>query len=216
MNDKSSGLLGIGGLIASVLVLLAARRYFPTFANILLWLIGACVALVLLLVALVVYFAFKKPKKTESQKADDEIREVLKNGKKSLMGLRRMSMEIRNAEVRALCTEISGSIDKIFRTLNEKPDQVRSCRQFFHYYLPTTEKILVKYKELELSEIPNANVTESTVSCLQNIRTAMDKQYNNLFESDILDLTVEMEVLTQICKRDGLLTEADFLTDKEI
>ena len=43
---------------------------------------------------------------------------------------------------------------------------------------------------------------------------AMEKQYNNLFEIDILDLTVEMEVLTQICKRDGLLTDADFESEK--
>ena len=43
---------------------------------------------------------------------------------------------------------------------------------------------------------------------------AMEKQYNNLFENDILDLTVEMEVLTQICKRDGLLTDADFESEK--
>ena len=58
MNDKSSGLLGIGGLIAGVVVLLAARRYFPTLANLLLALIGICVVLVLLLVAVVLYFAF--------------------------------------------------------------------------------------------------------------------------------------------------------------
>ena len=38
----------------------------------------------------------------------------------------------------------------------------------------------------------------------------MEKQYNNLFEDDILDLTVEMKILTQMCKKDGLLTEADF------
>ena len=57
-------------------------------------------------------------------------------------------------------------------------------------------------------------VTENTIDCLKNIKAAMEKQYNNLFESDILDLTVEMEVLTQICKRDGLLTDEDFQLEK--
>jgi hypothetical protein len=37
----------------------------------------------------------------------------------------------------------------------------------------------------------------------------MDKQYQNLFDRCELDLTVEMEVLNDICKRDGLLTEND-------
>jgi len=214
MNNKSSGFLGIGGLIAGAVVLLAARRYFPTLANLLLILIGICLFLVFLLIAVVIYFAFAKPKKTEEQKAADEVQAVLKTAKQHLMGLRRMSMEIKKVEIRSLSFEINSTIDKILRTLKEKPDQIGSLRQFFNYYLPTTEKIMVKYKELESSGIPTTEVTESTIDCLKNIKAAMDKQYNNLFESDILDLTVEMEVLTQICKRDGLLTEEDFQLEK--
>ena len=181
MNDKSSGLLGIGGLIAGVIVLLAVRRYIPALANLLLALIGICIFLVLLLVAVVMYFAFAKPKKTEEQKAIDEMQNVLKTAKQHLMGLRRTSMDIKNVEIRSMSSGISSSIDKILRTLNEKPDQVGSMRQFFNYYLPTTEKILVKYKELESSGISTIEMTESTIECLKNIREAMEKQYNNLF-----------------------------------
>ena len=43
------------------------------------------------------------------------------------------------------------------------------------------------------------------MECLENIKSAMDKQYQNLFEDDKLDLTVEMEALALACKRDGLL-----------
>ena len=207
MNDRSSGFFGIGGLLVSVIVLVAARRFFPELANFLLILIGIGIVLLLVLVAVVMYFAFSQSNK---ENAGNDIQAVLKRGKQNLMGLRRMSMEIKHAKVRALSTEISSSIDKILRTLKEKPDQVGSLRQFFHYYLPTMEKILVKYKELEASGIPTEEVTESTIQGLENIKLAMGKQYKNLFESDILDLTVEMEVLTQICKRDGLLTDDDF------
>ena len=207
MNDRSSGFFGIGGLLVSVIVLVAARRFFPELANFLLILIGIGIVLLLVLVAVVMYFAFSQSNK---ENAGNDIQAVLKRGKQNLMGLRRMSMEIKHAKVRALSTEISSSIDKILRTLKEKPDQVGSLRQFFHYYLPTMEKILVKYKELEASGIPTEEVTESTIQGLENIKLAMEKQYKNLFESDILDLTVEMEVLTQICKRDGLLTDDDF------
>ena len=131
------------------------------------------------------------------------------------MGLRRMSMEVKNAHVRTLSTEICGSIEKIFRTLKERPEQFDSLRQFFNYYLPTLEKILVKFREIEASGVPTEEVTGNTIECMENIKMAMEKQYRNLFENDILDLTVEMEVLTQICKRDGLLTDADFKTDNK-
>ncbi len=215
MNQKSSGLMGLLGVIAGVIVLLAARRYAPGLANVLLFMIGACMVLLVLLVITVLYFALRKPKKTEEQKAAEEIHAVIKNGRQNLMGLRRMSMEVKNAHVRTLSTEICGSIEKIFRTLKERPEQFDSLRQFFNYYLPTLEKILVKFREIEASGVPTEEVTGNTIECMENIKMAMEKQYRNLFENDILDLTVEMEVLTQICKRDGLLTDADFKTDNK-
>ena len=215
MNQKSSGLMGLLGVIAAVIVLLAARRYAPDLANVLLFMIGICMVLLVLLVIAVLYFALRKPKKTEEQKAAEEIRTIIKNGRQNLMGLRRMSMEVKNAHVRTLSTEICGSIEKILRTLKERPEQLGSLRQFFNYYLPTLEKILVKFREIEASGVPTEEVTGNTIECMENIKIAMEKQYRNLFENDILDLTVEMEVLTQICKRDGLLTDADFKTDNK-
>lgn len=212
MKQKSSGSLGIVGLFAGIMVLTLARRYVPALADLLLLIIGVCAALLVLLVGIVIYFAFRKPKQSEGQKQSAEAEAAIKNGRQNLMGLRRMSMEVKNARIRTLSTEICGTIEKIFRTLKERPDQFGSLRQFFHYYLPTLEKILVKYKEIESSGVPTEEVTESVINCLGDIKAAMEKQYENLFENDILDLTVEMEVLTQICKRDGLLTDEDFQT----
>ncbi|MBQ2022653.1 MAG: 5-bromo-4-chloroindolyl phosphate hydrolysis family protein [Lachnospiraceae bacterium] len=211
---QDSGLMGIFGLIGGITLLLVARRYVPDLANLILVLIGVCGVLLIILVSVVLYFALKKPKKTEEQKASDEINDIIKSGRKNLMGLRRMSMEIKHARARTLSTEICVTIERIFRTLKEKPDQISSLRPFFNYYLPTLEKILIKYKEIESSGVPTEEITQSTITCLEDIKMAMEKQYNNLFENDILDLTVEMEVLTQICKRDGLLTDADFESEK--
>lgn len=210
MNNKSSGLLGIGGLLGVLAVLLVIRHYIPALARLLMIITGVIAILLVLLVIVVMYFALRKPRKTEEQKVTEAMNAVIKNGRQSLMGLRRMSMEVKNALVRTLSTEICASIEKIFRTLKEHPDQFNSLRQFFNYYLPTLEKILVKYRAIETSGVPTEEVTSNTIECMENIKLAMEKQYNNLFENDILDLTVEMEVLTQMCKRDGLLTEADF------
>ena len=63
--------MGLLGVIAGVIVLLAARRYAPGLANVLLFMIGACMVLLVLLVIAVLYFALRKPKKTEKQKADE-------------------------------------------------------------------------------------------------------------------------------------------------
>ena len=183
---QDSGLMGIFGLIGGITLLLVARRYAPNLANLILLLIGVCGVLLIILVSVVLYFALKKPKKTEEQKASDEINNIIKSGRKNLMGLRRMSMEIKHARARTLSTEICVTIERIFRTLKEKPDQISSLRPFFNYYLPTLEKILIKYKEIESSGVPTEEITQSTITCLEDIKMAMEKQYNNLFENDIL------------------------------
>lgn len=211
MNHESSGLLGIAGVIGAVILYFVLRRYMPSLANILLFLVGIIMVCVLLLVVGVMYLSLRKPKKTEEQKASDELAAVLNQGKRNLMNLRRMSMEIKDSGIRSESTEICGSIDKILRTLKERPDRIASQRQFFNYYLPTLEKILLKFKELESGGVLTEQITESTKICLEDIKTAMSKQYNNLFENDLLDLTVDMEALTYICKKDGLLTEEDFI-----
>ena len=80
-------------------------------------------------------------------------------------------------------------------------------RQLFSYYLPTWETILKKYLRLEESGVMDPRMTESMVLCLKDIQAAMGKMYQNLFDDDVLDLTVEMEVLNMVGKRDGLLDE---------
>ena len=46
------------------------------------------------------------------------------------------------------------------------------------------------------------------LACLGNIKTAMDKQHENLFSDDVMDITAEMEVMNMILKGEGLLEDS--------
>ena len=116
-------------------------------------------------------------------------------------------MKIKHQEIRKVSESICSTIDKILRTLKEQPEDVPGVGRFFHYYLPTLQSILTKYTRLEANGIPAEDTTEKTLSCLKDMVSAMEKQHLNLFENDQLDLSVEMAVMTQICKRDGLLAD---------
>ena len=207
MNDSSSGLLRIGSLLGVVVILMVAQHFVPSLASALLFMAVAAMILVVLLVLVVMYFAFKKPKKNEQQTVLDEVRSKVQSGKKELMALRRMSMEVKNSEIRKLSTDICVVIDKIFRNLNENPDALDSLSSFFNYYLPAIRKILEGYAKLEANTVPSEEVKNHVIVCLSDIKTAMENKRDNMFDDEILDLTVEMEVFTQMCKRDGLLPD---------
>ena len=207
MNKNNSGLAGVGALVGIVAVFFAARHFVPALASAMLWVAGAGMVLIAALVIVVIYFAFRGSKKTEEQKASGELQAAMNAGKKHLMELRRMSMEVKNSQVRTQSTQVCAAIDQIFRNLKENPENVTSLRQFFDYYLPTIKTILGKYMKLETNGMLTEEVTADVLKSLKEIETAMTATREKMFADDVLDLTVEMEVLRQICKRDGLLDE---------
>lgn len=206
MDNKYSGILGFFGLIAAVVLYFVLRKVFPSLATAMLVIGAVIVALIVILVVVVLFFALRKPKKNDGPAADNDVAAVLTKGRTNLTELRRMGIRIKNLKVRKLNEEICVIIDKILRALKNQPEDIPRVRQFLNYYLPTMGEILLKYVRVEESGIPAETVTQNTIAWLGDIKTAMEKQYANLFDDDILDLTVEMETLTLACKRDGLLT----------
>lgn len=219
MGDQGSGIIGLILLVLCGAAFFVVRRFFPALATILLGVAGVAVLVVVILVVLVLYFAFggsKKKKGEPAQKAagksaapDASLEAIYAKGRRSLTELRMRSARVKNAEVRKMSQDICVSAEKILKTVQQKPENLTAVRQFLNYYLPTMGSILEKFVRLEESGVPTADITEKTIVHLQDISVAMQKQYENLFAGDLLDLSVEMEALTQACKRDGLLTEED-------
>ena len=196
-------------LSGAALLLYGAKRLFPGFLRPLLVLGGIGLAGILLLTAVVVYFAFRKPKTEQN-----DTKQMLGQGRTALLDLRRRIDKVADPEVRRSSMAVHGSMEKIMGVLRDKPEQIGRARQFLRYYLPTTGEILRKYVELEGAKTADADVRDDLLACLADIETAMEKQYASLFEEVQLDLTVEMEVLTRICRRDGLLDDG-FRTDAD-
>lgn len=206
MQNKSSGIFKILGVIGAVILFFVLQSFFPSFTTILLVIAGIFLFLLVLLVLLLIYFS----KKEQGDKTSSDANAVLAKARSKVIELRQLKIRAKNQQVRDLSVEICGIADKILRALKEQPKDIPSARQFLNYYLPTLESILLKYVQLEEGGMITAELTENIITCLGDIKIAMEKQYANLFEDDLLDLSVEMEALTLACKRDGLLDDEDF------
>ena len=206
-KNQSSGLLGLLGLIGCAALYFLARRFFPALSTVLLWIFGIVAALIILLVATVLFAAFHKPKKTPEQEKLDVQNEILNNARRSLMELRTTSMRVKNREVQSSAQQICATLDQILKVLKEQPEDIPKARSFLNHSLPMLSDILKKYVRLEQSGAPNADVTAQTAACLRDLENAAQKQYNNLFANDVVDITSDMEVLTQLCRKNGLLEE---------
>ena len=133
--------------------------------------------------------------------------EILAKGRENLMDLRKLIVRIRDRDIHKKANEVCDVIDKILKTLREKPDKIPNTRQFFNYYLPTLKEVLSKYQRIEDSGVEHSDMTRKVSNYLTDCKNAMDKQYEGLFANDILDMTVDMEAMKQAVKRDGLAFE---------
>ena len=206
-NGKNTGLLGFLGLIACVALYFVARRFFPALSTLLLWIFGIVAALIVVLVAVVLFAAFHKPKKTPEQERSEVQETVLKKARASLMELRTSAMRVKQQQIRDSARNICATLEQIHKELKKQPEDIAKARSFLNHSLPMLSGILRKYIRLEQSGVPNEDVTAQTISCLQDLETAAQKQYQNLFDNDIVDITADMEVLTQLCRQKGLLEE---------
>jgi len=173
-------------------------------------LLGIGAVLLAVLVAVVIFFAFKKPRSTAAVKAETakarDVSPLLRQGGSDLTELRRMTAKVKDAEIRRLGESVAQRADSIMRELKKQPGEAAKLSQFFNYYLPTLGKIIGKYAQLEQSGVVADNVRENTEKCLRDLCTALEKQHTELFKNDILDLSVEMAALTMTCQRDGLIS----------
>ena len=144
--------------------------------------------------------------------AEDE--KILKISRQLIVDERMLSTRINNNEVRALLTPALDKAEDILKVLKSDPKEIQSTKQFLNYYIPTLDEIIKKFIRLEASGVDISQDTEKIKTYLTDINKAMDRQYNNLFDDDKLDLSVEMEAMTLAFKRDGLITESEYITEE--
>lgn len=204
MESGKSVLYGILSLLGIVALYLVLRHFLPGLSVLLLVVLGLIALGIIVIVAVVLVLAFRKPK-DPGKPSTSEVTAQIAQGRSKLVELRQLAMHISDQQIRQLSDEICVQADKILRTLKEQPEELSRVWNFFDYYLPTLGKILQKFRQLEQNGVLTRETTEKTVACLTDIRTAMERQHASLFDDDVFDLAAEMKVMTEVCKRDGLL-----------
>lgn len=138
---------------------------------------------------------------------------ALKTARQTVTEEKLLAGRISDASVRESATKVLDSANKVIETLATKQQKIATSNQFLNYYLPTLGLILKKFQTLEENGLATDATRDTVVKYLDDIQEVMDKQYENLFSDDILNLAVEMEAMTIACKRDGLLSDEDVVME---
>ena len=112
---------------------------------------------------------------------------------------------IADVEVSRKIDRIETLTGKIFAYLEKHPESASDLNAFMDYYLPQTMKMLEYYARLENVDTEQARQAREKISgSLDKLADGYEKQLDKLFQSDVMDITSDIEVMERMLKKDGL------------
>ncbi len=114
---------------------------------------------------------------------------------------------------------VSAKIDRIaeltgdiYAFVEKNPERAGEVRKFMNYYLPTTMKLLTSYSLLEKQSYQGDNIVNARrdiEKILDTLVHAFEKQLDQLFATDAVDISSDIHVLETMIAKDGLSAESN-------
>lgn len=140
---------------------------------------------------------------------DPEVDALIEKGRGQLEQLHTLGTQSPSLRQQVEALETLGG--KIFQALEEDPSRLGQTRKFLNYYLPTTVSLLQRYRVLERQQAQGENITstmEKIQDMLAKVETAFQKQLDNLYENQAMDVTADIQVMQRMMESEGLLAES--------
>ena len=133
---------------------------------------------------------------------------VITKGQEMLVAIREANDAIPDARLSYQMDELEKRCTQVLMTVSENPGKAPQVRKFMNYYLPTTLKLLINFRAMQdrgISENDLYQARATTIQGLEMILTACQKQLDNLYRDNMLDMNTDIDVLEKMLKRDGYL-----------
>ena len=132
--------------------------------------------------------------------------QFIEDGTRTLNSIIEINKRIDNPELNENVRELVDTSDKILDYVYEHETAASSLRKLVNYYLPTIEKLLTRYDEVEEQTVDKVVDSKKKVEDLiRTTNVAFRNQLNSLYDTDTLDINSEVKVLEKIFVQEGLI-----------
>lgn len=134
----------------------------------------------------------------------EEISATIAEAEAQISGIEQANKHINNRSFNQHINIICDHAREIVAMLEEDPGDIRRSRKFLNIYLDGALKVTEGYAGMQ-SKHQADQLTENFENILQTIETVFIEQKQKLLENDVLDLDVQIEVLTAQLKHEGVI-----------
>lgn len=128
-------------------------------------------------------------------------------GRVTIRKIREVNEALPGEDISRKLDKLEATCGKIFAYVEKHPNKLPDTRKFMDYYLPTTLKLLEKYRQYEEMDVQLPNIIEAKKEIEHTLGT-IDDAFTNLLESlyrdDTLDVSTDIEVLKTMLQQEGL------------
>ena len=141
---------------------------------------------------------------------DSQINQELKNSRLELEKITAAGKSIQSSVIVQKLNRMQVAGQEILSAVAQKPERASQVRKFMKYYLPTTGKLLEQYQTMAGVDVKGEHINKAMASVensLDLIAAAFEKQLDQLYRDDAVDMTSDVQVLETMMAGDGLTTE---------
>lgn len=155
----------------------------------------------------------KNIEEEEKIKSNKELYDTISTCEKYINEINKFKQNFQSEEINKEVDMLSENTIKIKEYIKLKPESLRYVERFVSYYLPTTTKLLVSYKDLDDNGIDTLADKEAKEKIGSAFR-ALNSAYKNLFEQitsiNNMDINADISVLNTMLSQDGLKSDMEF------
>lgn len=137
----------------------------------------------------------------------EDLQQVIKDGEAYIKTIREANDAIIDEVISDKLFRMEIVVKKIFEYVRENPDQVGQLRRFMSYYMPTTEKLVKAYQQMDEETVQGKNMTKAKkeiAETLDTINEAYEKLYDSMYVDVAMDVSSDIAVLKTMFAQEGL------------
>ena len=137
----------------------------------------------------------------------DDVKDVVELGRHYIDQIRQCNDDIPGVDISNKISRIEVVVQKIFKRVEQHPENIRDIRKFMKYYLPTTINLLKAYAELDQQPVQGENILNSKKEIedtLDTLNYAFEKLLDDLFRDTAWDVSSDVTVLENMLAQEGL------------
>ncbi len=132
--------------------------------------------------------------------------------------LKALNKRIKDKYVSDELDQMDFILHRIIKRVKNAPSTVSYLHRLLEYYIPTVEKLLTSYDELDCQPLRGENIIvakREIKRSLKELNRALENMLNNMFQDEALDVSTDVSVMLTMLKQDGLLDEEIYTRDEQ-